>query len=631
MTHFMRKHKTLIFWILVLFVGFPMLFFGVDFTAMFDNLTGRDAYGLKPVAQVYDTPITAEALLNELQQMAAQMPNTTTEQLIKNGMAEQALDRLINTVLLEKELEKRDLKLTDDFIVERMKEFPAFQTQTGEFDPKAWNRYVKGQRDQNWKALYASLEQEFARSTLLQVVQASARVLESEVKDEFTKANTKIQVKYAAINPAIEPTDEQLAATYNANPDKYAIPGERTVRFVEFSQLLPVPPVAQEILEKVRLGEDFAELAKQYSATSKENGGEIGWISRASAIGTLREGLFDVAMGEVTQPIEGPGGYYIYKIENERISELTKERDIFVREIQIPAMLSAEQTEELRAKASALHAKAEELGSLEKAAAELGYVVVTTGGFLPDAMSIENVPRSDIFTFKRFTEKLNAGELADVVTAQRNTYVAEVATVGDPKPRTLEEAKDDVALDTIREIRQSPEHLAKLEQLGSDIKVQAASIDEIPVKFPELNVEIKESEPFTIQDMIFTQGISVAAQSIYAEVGEKEPGAFAGPLRGFDGSLYFVQLVSKVGPDQVAWDQKYPEESKRIRQSLEMMRENARLQDYLKQLRDESLANIQTDYEVLAAALGMNKPQDQPEEAAAPAESSAAAAPAAQG
>ena len=200
MTHFMRKHKTLIFWMLVLFVGFPMLFFGVDFTAMFSHLTGRDARGLKPVAVVEGTPISAEALMSELQQMAAQMPNATTEQLIKNGMAEQALDRLINTVLLQKELEERNLKLSDEYIVDRMKKFPAFQTPNGGFDPKAWNSYVKSQRDQNWSELYAQLEQEFARDTLLKVVEASARVLDSEVKDEFAKANTQIQVKYASID-----------------------------------------------------------------------------------------------------------------------------------------------------------------------------------------------------------------------------------------------------------------------------------------------------------------------------------------------------------------------------------------------------------------------------------------------
>ena len=336
-------------------------------------------------------------------------------------------------------------------------------------------------------------------------------------------------------------------------------------------------------------------------------------------------------MGEVSDPIEGPGGYYIYKIENERISELTQERDLFVREIRILALLSQEQTDELRAKADELHAKTEALGSLEKAAQELGYEVKTTNAFLPDAISIENVPRNDIFTFKRFTENLTAGELAEVVPAQRYSYVAEMAAVGEPTPRTFEEAKDDVVADTIAQIRQSPEHLAKLQQLGSDIKIQAESIDEIPAKFPDLHVEIKESKPFTVKDMLFTQGISLSAPAIYNAVGDKEPGAFAGPLRGFDGGLYFVQLVQKTPPDQVAWDQKYPEEKEQIRERLVTMRENARLQDYLKELRNQSLANIQTDYEALAAALGMNRPPDPSAETTAAEESASETAPAAQG
>lgn len=607
MTHFMRKHKTLIFWMLVIFVGFPMLFFGVDFSALFSMMTGRDAMGLKPIAVVHDTPIPADALLSELQQMASQMPNTTTEQLIQSGMAEQALDRLINSVLVQKELENRDLKLTDAFVVERMKKLPAFQTPEGEFDGRAWNRWVSSRRDQNWAALYESLGQDFARDVFLQLASASARVLESEVRDEFARANTTIQVKYAAIDPPIEPTDEQLQATYNEDPDLYAIPGARTVRFVEFSLLHPLPDVARDVLEKARAGEDFAELAKEYSGMNQETGGEIGWISAPSAIGTHRESLFELAVGDVSEPIEGPGGYYIYKVEDERTSEITQERDIFVREIQIAAMLSPDESQQLRDAAQALHDKAEAEGSLEKAAQELGYEVEYSGAFVPSALEIENIPRRDVFTMKRFTERLEPGELADVVSAQRNVYVAEVASVAEPTPRSFEEARDDVLANTIVKIRQSPEHRTRLTQLGSDIQTQAASIDEIPAKFPELNVEIKESQPFSIQDMLFTQGIPLRTQDIYAAVGEKDPGAFAGPLQAFDGSLYFVELSQKTAPDEEAWAQTYPEEKEQIRTRLTMMRENARLQDYVTQLREQSLADIVTNWDVLAQALGMNQ------------------------
>lgn len=612
MTHFMRKHKTLIFWMLVLFVGFPMLFFGVDFTAMFSNLTGRDAMGFEPVAVVHGTPITAETLVRELQQMSAQMPSATMEDLVQAGMAEQALDRLINSVLIQKELDERKLTLTDEFVIERMKEEPVFQGENGEFDPAAWNRWVKAERDRNWAQLYEALEQEYARTVLLDVIGASARVLESEIKDEFAKSNTKIAIKYASIDPDVVPTDEQLQETYNEDPDKYAVPGERTVRFVDFSLLNPVPAVASEIIEKARAGEDFAELAKQHSESNKETGGEIGWISPTSAMGTHRESLFNLAVGDVSEPIEGPGGYYIYKVEDERTSEVTQERDISVREIRLAATLSPEETQAVRQKADELHQKAVAAGGLEAAAAELGYELKTTGAFLPDDLSIENVPRSDVFAFKRFTQSLEASELAEVIPSQRNMYVAELATVGDPTPRTFDEAREDVVNDTVAKIRRSPERLNELRNLGTDIKSEVSSVDEIPAKFPDLNAEVKESQPFTVRDMLFTQGISVQPQTIFAAIGDKEPGAFAGPLPAMDGSLYFVQLTEKTGPDETAWEQKYPEEKERIRSRLTMMRENARMQDYVQQLRDESAGNIETHWDVLAEALGLNQSQDAP-------------------
>jgi parvulin-like peptidyl-prolyl isomerase len=614
MSHFMRRHKLMIVWMLVLFVGIPMLFFGVEqgFISMFERVSGRGIYGDTPVASVYGTPISAQALYSELQRMAAQMPDATTEQLIESGLAQEALDRLINSAIIEKEVRDRNLVLTQDYIVDRLKQFPAFQNDQGEFDPRLWNSYVKAQRNQNWNELYASLEQEFARTLLIEKIGASARVRESEVRREFELAHTTIQVKYIQIDPAIEPTEEQLRETFDVDPDRYALPGAREAQFVEFPLILPPPPLALEIVEEARAGADFAALAAEHSASpTKESGGEVGWLTQISVMGTHREPVFDLELGAVSEPIEGPGGYFIYKLEDERTSELTQERDVFVREIMIAAAVSPEERAELQAQARELLETAKEAGSLEQAAADLGLALKTTGSFLPDAMAIDAVHRDDVFTFRNYTRTTEAGALVDeVIPGRRNLYVAQVTAVEEPQPRSFEEAREDVERDTIMRLRRSPERMQRLQQLASEIQIQADSIADIPVKFPEIDAEIRETGPFSMQDFLFQQGISLAARSIYDVVGNKEPGAFAGPLQGFDGSLYFVELSQKTLPDPTVWDEEYPEEKVAIRTRLEMMRQNARIQDYLKLVRDQSMADITTDYEVFAAVLGLNDPPE---------------------
>lgn len=77
---------------------------------------------------------------------------------------------------------------------------------------------------------------------------------------------------------------------------------------------------AGEILEKIKAGEDFGELAKTYSddTQTKENGGDIGWISNESDPYTY-ERLIDWEVGQTTSELTSiPQGYEFYKLEDRR-------------------------------------------------------------------------------------------------------------------------------------------------------------------------------------------------------------------------------------------------------------------------------------------------------------------------
>src|ERR1700689_539722 len=75
------------------------------------------------------------------------------------------------------------------------------------------------------------------------------------------------------------------------------------------------PEEAGKILSRIRAGEDFGAIARQYSmdATAK-NGGNLGTVDPDSLRVDLRDALRGVKPGEVTGVIQIPAGYAILKI-----------------------------------------------------------------------------------------------------------------------------------------------------------------------------------------------------------------------------------------------------------------------------------------------------------------------------
>jgi peptidyl-prolyl cis-trans isomerase C len=72
--------------------------------------------------------------------------------------------------------------------------------------------------------------------------------------------------------------------------------------------------LAEEILDKIKKGENFSRLAEQYSIDgSRRRGGDLGDFGRGMMVKPFEEAAFKLNVGEVSGIVKTQFGYHIIK------------------------------------------------------------------------------------------------------------------------------------------------------------------------------------------------------------------------------------------------------------------------------------------------------------------------------
>ncbi len=109
---------------------------------------------------------------------------------------------------------------------------------------------------------------------------------------------------------------------YDMHTDEFSEP--ETVRLSNILIKLKDDPAAikmdaetaKAILNKIKEGEDFAALAKQYSeGPGAEAGGDMGYVRKGDLMGEIDSVVFSMKPGEVSGIVQTSLGYHIFKVE----------------------------------------------------------------------------------------------------------------------------------------------------------------------------------------------------------------------------------------------------------------------------------------------------------------------------
>ena len=78
----------------------------------------------------------------------------------------------------------------------------------------------------------------------------------------------------------------------------------------------------KQLYERIKGGEDFAKLAKEFSkdSASAQEGGDLNWSTREAMDKALGDKLFAMSEGELSEPVKTQFGYHVLRLDGIRAS-----------------------------------------------------------------------------------------------------------------------------------------------------------------------------------------------------------------------------------------------------------------------------------------------------------------------
>ena len=293
--------------------------------------------------------------LASLEQRAGQpISEEMAEQL---GFKKQALDSLVNTVLLVQTAKKRGLRVGDAELAAEIAKVGAFQ-KDGAFDQETYGQILE--RQGTTKGDFESKEREsLLAAKMVALITQSASVSDDEVRAEFNKQHDRADIRFVRFAPAmfasevkLSPSDAELATyaqghaaaieeSYNRNSFRYHKPQRYQARSILVKAPEGGPDAddakakarANEIYQALKGGKDFAAAAKDSSddTATKDKGGDLGIFSPGQMDKRLDEAVSKTAAGTFTEPVRTHFGYQIIKVEkvvpaeDRKLDEVRKE------------------------------------------------------------------------------------------------------------------------------------------------------------------------------------------------------------------------------------------------------------------------------------------------------------------
>ena len=242
--------------------------------------------------------------LEKMAQQGKQLPPAFA-QTYEKQLRQQAIDRIIIGRLLEEKVKEANIVITEEEVINRIKAMLAAQR-----PPLSLEEFKKTRAESG---------QSF-----------------DEVKEQIRKGMAYQKLVEAQWAGKINITEEDAKKYYDENPTKFGVKEQ-----VRASHILITPDTTdseadpnqakaeakakiQGLLEQIKGGADFAELAKANSdCPSAAKGGDLNFFPRGKMVPPFDKAAFALEVGKVSDIVETRFGYHIIKVTGHKDASTT--------------------------------------------------------------------------------------------------------------------------------------------------------------------------------------------------------------------------------------------------------------------------------------------------------------------
>src|SRR5208337_2498454 len=504
------------------------------------------------LASIDGSNITTADLQRTFQTRFRNSPEMNESKMIPT-LAGRMLDGMVLQRALTSQAKKMGIEVTDAELGQTLQSIP-WLTQNGSFvGMDHYQDVVYQQTALSVPEFEAELRDRLLQDKIRSVVTDGVEVQPQDVLQEFQHRNAQAKIQYVLFDPsqftkAVRVSSEALEAFFKKDPGRYKLPEQRKVRYVVVdpdhvrgqvkvtdeearqyytqhlsdyrisdrvkvahilfktadktpAEVATIEEKARDVLNQIKGGADFAELAKKYSDdTTASNGGELGWVVRKQTVPEFENTAFSMKPGQVSDLVRTVYGIHIIKLEDKQtahlqsfdevkgtiLAELEKQRVADAQE-----KLAGDLSRALRLKPDAFEDVVHKAGLEPQMSPLFKY-----------GQAVADLGSGDAFENLAF--QLHKGEVSTSITVPKGLAIMQLADIVPEHVPTLEEVRTRVE-DDYRAEQSNVLAEDKAKQFAAQVKTgDFAKIAKAG------GLTAKESKDFTQHD--FVEGVSSGSQ-----------------------------------------------------------------------------------------------------------------------
>ncbi len=496
----MRRHKGWLKWSLALVVLAFIVFYIPSFLDD-PTMIGVGAAPGEIVADVEGRTVTAGQFRQrynaQLQAYRTAYGSGINDQLLRQlGLEQQILQQMVDEQAALVEADRLGIRVSDEELAQQIFAIPGLQ-ENGRFIGE--QRYEQLLRSQVPPLTKAAFEENLRRSLVIDKLRAALTdwitVADDEVEREFRQRNEKVKLQVVALTAEafkgqVTASDADVAAHFESRKDDYRVGEQRKVRMlllgrdealgrvvvpaaetqqyynsnvsqfqtpeqIRASHILlntagkdeaAVLKQAEALLEQIKGGADFAELARKMSEDegSKANGGDLDYFARGRMVPEFETAAFALQTGQISDIVRSQYGFHIIKVTDKKLAVTRPLEEV---RAQIEEQLKRQRADEqVTARAAELSGRIDDPSDLDAVAKESGLTIAEAEFGRDDPVpGLGVAPQVAATAFQ-----LAQGDVRGPIVSPRGPVFIALSSIREPYIPTLDQVKERVREDVIR-------------------------------------------------------------------------------------------------------------------------------------------------------------------------------------